>query len=167
MKAKSFLLLLITSSLISLQCGTSQNVPKASSEKEASVKKLLDSRRYRFIPQSVQTQSGRSRQITNFSLEVRQDTLISYLPYYGVAYSATMGASEGPLDFKATNITYSSEAANNGNTQITIRPEDPQTDAQEFFLSVSSSGYGNLSVRFNNRQSISFYGEVRQLRTRR
>ena len=162
-----FLVLLLSCSILFVQCGTSQNASEASSAKQADVKKLLDSRRYQFIPQSVQTQSGRSRQITNFFMEVRQDTLISYLPYYGVAYSATMGASEGPLDFKASEITYTSEVGGNGNTQITIRPEDPRTDAQEFFLSISSSGYGNLSVRFNNRQSVSFYGEVRELRKRR
>jgi len=162
-----YLLLLLSCSLLIMQCGSSQKASEASSVKQADVKKLLESRRYRFIPQSVQTQSGRSRQITNFFLEVRQDTLISYLPYYGVAYSAPMGASEGPLDFKASNTTYNSQLAGNGNTQITIRPEDSRTDAQEFFLSVSSSGYGNLSVRFNNRQSVSFYGEVRQLRNKR
>ena len=162
-----FFFLLITCALLSLQCGTSQNAAEATAAQQADTKKLLDSRRYRFIPQSVQTQSGRSQQITNFSLEVRQDTLISYLPYYGVAYSATMGASEGPLDFKATNISYNSEVGSNGNTQITIRPEDARTDAQEFFLNVSASGYANLSVRFNNRQSISFYGQVRALRVKR
>ena len=167
MNLKSSLLLLLTCSLLNLHCGTSQTAREGSSAKAADVKKLLESRRYRFIPQSVQTQAGRSRQITSFSLEVRQDTLISYLPYYGVAYSATMGTTEGPLDFKATNITYKSEAGNKGNTQITIRPEDARTDAQEFFLSISSSGYANLSVRFNNRQAISFYGEIRPLRKRR
>jgi hypothetical protein len=167
MTLKSYFFLLITSSLISLQCGTSQTATKALSAKESSVKKLLESRQYRFVPQSVQAQGGRSRQITNYSLEVRGDTLISYLPYYGVAYSAPVGITEGPLDFKATNITYTSEEGSNGNNLINIKPGDARTDAQEFFLSVSSTGYTNLSVRFNNRQSISFYGEVRPLRARR
>ncbi|NEU10117.1 DUF4251 domain-containing protein [Flavihumibacter sp. R14] len=163
MKSQTALLLLIILSCISIRSGSLTTATEGQSAKETDVQKLLKSRTYRFVPQSVQTQTGRSIQINNYSLEIRNDTLVSHLPYYGKAYSGSVGATDSPLDFKATNIKYTSEAGKKDRTQINIRPEDPKIDAQEFSMSVSSSGYANLSVQFNNRQPVSFYGEISSL----
>ena len=163
MKRYSALLMLIILSCISIRYSTPKAFPGAQSAKDTDVQKLLKSKSYQFIPQSVKTQSGRSIQISNYSLEVRNDTLISHLPYYGKAHSASIGDTEGPLNFKATNITYTSKEGKKNNTQINIRPEDTKIDAQEFFMTVSSSGYTNLSVRFNDREPVSFYGEITSL----
>ena len=158
-----FALLFIIFSCIGIRSSAQDTAAKAQATKETDLQKLLNSKSYRFVPQSVQTQTGRSMQINNYSLEIRNDTLISHLPYYGKAYSGSIGDTDGPLDFKAINITYISKAGKKNRTEISIRPEDGKVDAQEFSLSVSPSGYGNLSVRFNNRQPVSFYGEVTSL----
>ncbi|HUH32514.1 MAG TPA: DUF4251 domain-containing protein [Daejeonella sp.] len=135
-------------------------------EKNAAVKRLLESQVFQFIPQSVQPQAGRSIPINNYSLTVRKESLTCYLPYFGVAHSAPVNPAKGPLDFTATNFAYSSEAGNRGNTLISIKL-DNASDAQEFNFIVSSSGYTTLNVRFNSRQSISFYGQIRNIPARR
>jgi hypothetical protein len=163
MKRYSTILMLILFSCISIPSSAQEKSTEGKASKGTDIQKLLNSKNYRFIPQSVQTQTGRSIQINNYSLEIRNDTLVSHLPYYGKAYSGNIGDTDGPLNFKATNITYTSKAGKKDRTEINIRPEDGKVDAQEFFLTVSASGYGNLSVRFNNRQPVSFYGEVTSL----
>jgi len=161
MKSLKFILLLvILASMASLQC---KPIEAARQNPNAeTIKKLLESRRYQFIPQTVQPQAGRSIPITNYSLTIRNDSLSSYLPYYGVAHTAPMNPGKGPLDFTATNFTYTSEAGRRGNTLISIKLDNP-SDAQEFNFIVSSNGYATLNVRFNSRQSISYYGEIRSI----
>lgn len=161
---KFILLLVISASLVSLQC---KPVEAARQNPNAeAIKKLLESRMYQFIPQSVQPQAGRSVPINNnYALTIRNDSLSSYLPYFGVAHTAPMNPGKGPLDFTATNFDYTSEAGNQGNTLISIKLDNQ--DAQEFNFIVSSSGYATLNVRFNSRQSISYYGEIRSIPARR
>lgn len=165
MKSLKFaLLLLIPLSILTVQCkpvGTARQ-----SAREAAVKKLLESRMYQFIPQSVQPQAGRSVPISNYSLTIRKDSLSSYLPYFGVAHSAPINLNKGPLDFNATNFDYSSQTGKQGSTLIRLKL-DNATDAQEFNFIVSSSGYATLNVRFNSRQSISYYGQIRSIPVRR
>jgi hypothetical protein len=157
---KFILLLLLPLCTFAIQCkpvgAAGQNA------KEAAVKKLLESRMYQFIPQSVQPQAGRSIPISNYALTIRKESMSSYLPYFGVAHSAPINTGKGPLDFKATNFAYSSEAGNRGNTLVSIKL-DNATDAQEFNFTVSATGYATLNVRFNSRQSISFYGQIRSI----
>jgi hypothetical protein len=142
--------------------------PKTTAIKESSrvisVQKLLESRRYQFIPRSVQTPRGRNLQISNYSLVLRGDTLVSYLPYYGIAYSAEIGTNKGPLDFTTTGFEYSREDHKKGNTIIHMKLDNQVPDARDLFLNVSSTGYASLNVRFNNRQAISFSGEIRGIR---
>lgn len=161
---KYLTLLVISLSMLALQCkpvgAARQNA------KEEAVKKLLESRRFQFVPQSVQPQGGRSVQINNYSFTLQNDSLSSYLPYFGVAHTAPMNPGKGPLDLSATNISYSSEAGKQGNTLISIKL-DNTNDAKEFNLIVSSSGYATLNVRFNSRQSISYYGQIRSIPARR
>jgi hypothetical protein len=61
--------------------------------KEASVKKMIDSKRFQFVAQSAMPMSGQIRQLTTeYGLSLKNDTLESFLPYFGRAYSATIGS---------------------------------------------------------------------------
>lgn len=160
-------LLLLTLPMAVVFCKPQQITSGQQTAKEAAVKKLLDSRRYRFVPQTMQTQSGRSIQVNNHFLDLRNDTLVSALPYFGVSRSPELGNSRGPLDFTSTGFSYSSEIRRKGNTLISIRLNDRFIDAQELYVNVSSTGYANVRARFNNRQSVSFFGDIRALPAKR
>lgn len=136
-------------------------------EKMDQVTKLLESKVFVFNPQSATPSSGGMIQLTSeFYLKINNDTLQSYLPYYGVAYQSRFGNTKSPLDFSSTDFEYSSKVLKNGSYDINIRLINPG-DPSQLILSVSSSGYANLRVISMNRQPISFYGEVSEPRVRR
>ena len=167
MKHLRLTLLLLSFSIITVHCGSYQNGSESQTAKEVAVKKLLESRRYRFVPQTMQTQAGRSIQVHNHFLDLRNDTVVAALPYFGVARSPQIGGTRGPLDFTSTDFSYTSEIRRKRNTEINIRLNDRFLDAEELYLSVSTTGYANLRARFNDRQSVSFFGDIRTLPTKR
>lgn len=136
-------------------------------ERMEQVTKLLESKVFVFNPQSATPSSGGMIQLTSeFYLKINNDTLQSYLPYYGVAYQSRFGNTDSPLDFDSTDFEYNTTVLKNGNYDINIKLNDP-SDPSQLILSVSSSGYANLRVISVNRQPISFYGEVNAPRVRR
>lgn len=165
-KAIKPVLLLVAFSLLMVHCMPAKTTAERSTQ-TLRIKKLLKSRMYQFIPQSVQTQTGRSFPVNSFSLVLDKDSMISYLPYFGTAYSAPFGASKGPLDFTTTGFSYSIEAGKKGQTFVNIQLKNGAYDAQEFYFNVNPDGYATLNVRFNNRQSISFYGQIGKIPEKR
>src|SRR4030081_3269854 len=80
--------------------------PKKEKEakKEAYIKKLIDSQNFVFKAQTVLPLGGRSRQLTtDYDVKVTKGTVVSYLPYFGRAYSATPG-STGGIDFTSKDF---------------------------------------------------------------
>jgi hypothetical protein len=152
--------------LLTVMCSSLQNTGSQQESDGDAVAELLKTRRYQFTPTTAQTQLGRSIPVTGYRFQVRQDTLICYLPYYGVAHTPQIARGQGPLDFTSAELRYSSEAGKKGNTEIRIEPQSKFIDAQQFDLSVSSTGYATLRVRFNDRQPISFYGQVGKISRR-
>jgi len=121
-------------------------------------KKILG-KRYVFVPQSATPLQGSMRQLTaEYELKVLPDTINSFLPYFGRAYSAPIGASQSGISFTSTDFAYSITPRKKGGWDILIRPN--KTDVQKMYLSVSSNGSATLQVTSTNRQAISFYGNI-------
>lgn len=119
----------------------------------------ITKRRFEFVPSTASPQVGGAVQnLSGFALRVTNDTLVSYLPYYGRAYSAPIGSSRGPLDFKSTSFTWKEYDDTKGRRDIRLEFESGEVSAMD--LSFSSEGYGTVNVRLRNRQPISFYGRV-------
>ena len=130
--------------------------------KQQALKDMISSRRYTFVAQSATPMNGSVKQLTpDYGLSVKNDTLNVYLPYYGRAYTATIGSTEGGINFKSLDIEYTEKEAKKGGWDISIKPKD-QSDAQQLTLSISSSGYTTVRVTSNTREMISFYGYIRQ-----
>ena len=63
--------------------------------------KLIESENYKIDVNTAMPMRGRSIPLTSsYSLTIRNDSVISYLPYYGRAYSIPYGGGDG-LNFKA------------------------------------------------------------------
>ena len=124
-----------------------------------SVKKLIDSKTYVFHAQSATPMGGSTRQLTSYyNMTLTGDSLVTYLPYFGRAYTPTM-PNEAGLDFISSNFTYKVKERKKGGWEITIEPKD-QRNVRSMILSISESGYTSLNVTSNNRQPISFYGYI-------
>jgi len=129
-------------------------------EKQEQIKKLIESRVFVFSPQSASPASGATIQLTTeFFLKFKQDTLDSYLPYFGVENQPRFGINDSPLEFISTDFEYELKTSKNGAYDIIIKLNDP-TDPDQINLSVSASGYANVRVISHSRQPISFYGDI-------
>ncbi|HKH60746.1 MAG TPA: DUF4251 domain-containing protein [Flavitalea sp.] len=154
---KGGLLLLV--SLFSLTV-LAQDSKNNKSEENANVKAMIDAKRYLFKAQSAHPTRGRVVQLnTEYDLKISPDTIQSYLPYYGRAYSAPIGESGGPMDFVSKDFEYSQKDRKKGGWDITIKPKDGK-GVREMFLSVFENGSASLRVTSNNREPISYNGFI-------
>lgn len=114
---------------------------------------------FSFEPQTVIPMTGGARQLSpaEFDLRVHSDSLISYLPYFGRAYSISPG-EEGGLRFTSTVFEYKAKKEKKG-WQVTIVPRDAR-DVRQLSLHISETGFATLQVNSTNRQPISFSGYV-------
>lgn len=129
-------------------------------DKEKAVKDMLDSRQYIFVAQSVNPLGARFQQLTSeYDVRVLGDSVISFLPYFGRAYSPPADPSRAGIQFTSTNFEYRQQARRRGGWNITILPKDAG-DVRQMHLTVSESGNATLQVVSNNRQPISFNGYI-------
>ena len=128
--------------------------------KTAAIKNMIDSQSYVFKAQSATPMSGRNRQLTSdYDLKVTKDKLVSYLPYFGRAYSAPIDPSQGGIQFTSKDFDYTTTPRKKGGWDIQIKPKDYR-DVQQMSLTISEDGYASLQVTSINRQPISFSGYI-------
>jgi len=129
-------------------------------DKKAVVSNMVESQRYVFKAQTALPTSGRTRQLnSDFDLQITKDTIASYLPYFGRAYTAPVNPTEGPLTFTSTKFDYKVTNRKKGGWDIVITPQDQQ-DPRQMMLSIFENGSASLNVTSNNRQPISFNGYI-------
>lgn len=128
--------------------------------KGSSIKSSIETREFVFHAQTALPSSGSSRQLTSdYDLKVLKNSVVSYLPFFGRAYSVPYGASDGGFNFTSTRFEYSVKSRKKGGWEITIKPKDV-VNFREFLLTISDEGYGTLQALTENRQPISFMGYV-------
>lgn len=136
--------------------------------KQVAVEKMVAARNFVFKVQTVQpTNPSPNRQLTSdYDLRVAPDTIVSFLPYFGRAYTAPMDPTKGGIQFTSTKFEYKQELRKKGGWDITIKPQDTQ-DTRLMTLTVSDNGYASLQVISNNRQPISFTGYITERKSKR
>jgi hypothetical protein len=128
--------------------------------KEQRIADQINSRHFSFVPQTVMPSTGRSRIVTTeYELKISGDTLVSYLPYYGRGYMASIGSTDNPLDFRTTDFSLQLSDAKKGGWQLEISPKKAG-DAYRMTLIISRDGYASLEVISNNHDPISFNGYI-------
>ncbi|HEX2920966.1 MAG TPA: DUF4251 domain-containing protein, partial [Bacteroidales bacterium] len=75
--------------------------------------------------------------------------------YGGVGY----GGSDSGLHFKGKPDDFTVEKNRKANYQVTVNVSE-STDNFRLFLTVSFDGSASLSISSNNRESISYVGEI-------
>ena len=121
---------------------TAQNRNEKKARTERAVKEAIAAKQYKINVDRMQPMRGGSRNLTtNYTLEIRNDSVFSYLPYFGVAYNAPYGGGKS-LNFNASIKTRSDE------------------DNYEYRLTIFPDGSTSIHVQPMNKQSISFTGEM-------
>jgi D-Tyr-tRNAtyr deacylase len=159
MKTKFFLL---TGLLVFVGIVWSQNEDRQSkmAAKEAKVKKIVDSERFQMTMNQANPMGGRMISLTpEYTLTLAKDSVISYLPYFGRAYSAPLN-SEGGIKF--TELIHDKKISFNakkGNYTLSFKAQTKE-DTYLFFITIWLNGNVTVSVTSNNRQPIDFSGEI-------
>jgi len=160
MKKIKFLLIAVLVLLVSgVQPTFAQSKKEKKEQKAKEVKELLDSGSYIIDVTRALPQSGKSINLTSpYSLELKGDSVVSFLPYFGRAYSVPYGGGDG-LRFSDAltekNVTFDKK----GTAQITFKSRTKE-DNYTFNIKVFSNGSATINVQPINRQSISFQGEL-------
>lgn len=159
MKTKNHILVLLLALLVGLPTLSAQTKKEKKEQKKEAVKKLIVSENYKIDVRTALPMRGRSIPLTSpYSLEIRNDSVISYLPYFGRAYSIPYGGGNG-LNFKAPLKEYSMEMDKKGNAVIKFTARNTE-DNYEYRAKVYSDGSASIDVNMTNRQSISFQGDL-------
>lgn len=150
-----------TAMLALVACGT-----LAPAEKEThrvawtqTVEKMLADRHYTIDVQMMYPHRGTARNVVgNYSLEVRGDTLVSYLPYFGRAYQVPYGGGKG-LNFSEVMENYSAVMNAQGQTIVTIGLTNEE-DTYQYTLSIFDNGSTTIDVHARQRDPITFSGMI-------
>lgn len=122
--------------------------------------KLVEAKAWQFDASQMQPSKGGSRTLTTpYKVVVKDENVNSYLPYFGVAYSADYGSTESPLIFEAPIEEYGFGHGKKGSYIIKFRAKN-KSDVIEFTFNISPAGSASLSLNSTNRQHISFYGNL-------
>lgn len=123
------------------------------------VNRQLDSRHYTIDVRTIIPRMGQTNDFTgNWSLEVRGDTLSSYLPYIGRSYSIPYGRGIG-LDFDAPIDSYQETTGKHQERIIKLAVTNEE-DSYVYTIEVSDDGSASIDVTAVKRDGISFLGEL-------
>ena len=132
-----------------------QRVDELSSEmrQQKAVLSAIARKRWHIDITSMNTQRYGSRTVTSdFYLELRGDTLRSYLPYLGQVHMPTMSPSIG-LNFEEPVLSYKE------GKQIDIRVRTRE-DSYHYVIEINDNGQAYIRVRSMKRDPISFDGTL-------
>lgn len=134
-------------------------LPAYSQNREEKVRNALETDRYTIDIDYMNPSQGAGHPLTNnYSITVRNDSLISHLPYAGRAYTIPYGGGKA-LNFSSPISSYKKETKKKGETEITIGLRNEE-DSYTYRLTVYKDGSVSLHVQPTQRQSISFSGEM-------
>ena len=123
------------------------------------VEKALADRHYSIDVQMMYPQRGPVKNISgNYSLEVKGDTLVSYLPYFGRAFQVPYGGGKG-LNFTAPILSYREGKLKKGLTRIEIVTRNDE-DQYFYTLDIFENGRATVDVVARERDNIRFDGEM-------
>lgn len=131
---------------------------------EKQLDSLIVNKTFEFAPNTALPTGYRGVNLSyGYFLRISNDSIEAYLPYFGRSHTATMATSDAGIKFISTNFDYTVEEKKVGLYEIVIKTKDTPRNSI-FYLSAGSNGYGSLRVQENDRQSISFNGNIDGIR---
>jgi hypothetical protein len=133
-------------------------------EKKEALKKevenLVNSKNFIFIAETAFPAGYRSVTLSSssYSVEFHPDLIISNLPYFGRTYNAGAAFGDAGLKFEGPPTEYSLETTKKKHEIRTV--VKGLTDNYQIILLVSFDSSASLSVVSNNRNSISYNGQI-------
>ncbi len=144
-------------SLFFIGCSSTKPAVKLNAD---DIQGMINNKNFVFIADRVNPLRGRSRQLTSeYDVTIKNDSLVSFLPYFGRAYQAPMDPSKGGIQFTSTNFSY--EVNKNKSWSVLIRPNDYH-EVQQLAFSIFDNGSATLFVTNLNKDPITFNGYIKR-----
>ncbi|MGL4332417.1 MAG: DUF4251 domain-containing protein [Bacteroidales bacterium] len=145
-----------------ISCSSQYNIPK--NDKQAAtmtrVESALSSGNYTIRMSSATPSGGRFINLNdNYTISVRNDSVISYLPYYGRSYRAPMSPDESGIKLNDPIKDYTLTTSRKGMFLVKIQVNN-QYDTYTINMDISPTGNASVRVNSNNKTPISFYGDM-------
>ena len=160
MTFKKYLMVLLAV-LMLVACSSLTPAEKAErrAKRAQAVEQALAARHYRVSVNMMYPRNGKAKTVSSdYGLEVKGDTLVSYLPYFGRAYNVPYGGGKG-LNFTETFTDYHSKKLSNGATQVLIKVKNEE-DVYEFILEIFDNGSTSIDMNSRERESINYSGNI-------
>ena len=140
-------------------CDTTLGSAEASAERAAAVKQALADRNFKIDVNFMYPMRGSSRNLTSeYSLEVRNDSLFSHLPFMGEARNLPYGGGVG-LNFDEHISSYVQQQQKGDEYLIEIGVKNTE-DVYVYTIRVFDNGRSSIDVRSRLRDPISYSGEL-------
>jgi len=168
MEARKFFVAFIMLSVFAT--GYAQEISKKAlreqkkTEKQQQIEALINSNDFVFEALQVLPQRGKMKILTgsSYTLKFHDDTIESYLPFFGRAYSVDYGG-DGGIKFKGKPDEYKVVTQKAGKGYEIYASVKAPKDFYKLYLSVSPDGGATLVIDSNQRSSISYRGEIKKL----
>lgn len=141
-------------------CATTADRQQEKARIAAQVEQALADRAYVIDINMMYPQRGRAVNVTgNYSLEIRNDSLISYLPFFGRAYNVPYGGGKG-LNFSAPLRRYAVTRAKADMTRVMAEVENDE-DSYVYQIEVFDNGNATIYLQSREREPISYNGKIK------
>ncbi len=143
---------------VSTSCSSSKKL--TDSDVQRKVSQAIGNRDFSIEVNQMLPMMGRAQHLTSlYSLKVKSDSVYSYLPFFGRAYSVPYGGGQG-LIFDGLVQEYHQKKNDKGVYRISFKSQTPE-DTYVFSIEIYDNGSSQIRVNSNNRQSIAFVGELK------
>lgn len=150
---KSIVMVMCLAGLVSFQSNAQDSTKN--------IKAMLDSKTFTFQPTNMNPSVGRTRTLDyGYSLQVKGDSVMAYLPYFGRAYSAPINSNDAGINFTSTNFSYVVSNAKKKGYTVVIATKD-RTYNTTFTLTAFDNGTAYLQVISSDKQQISYNGNIK------
>lgn len=143
-----------------VSCATLQERAERKEQMKKAVAEAVTTRQMHIDITSMNTMRYGSRTVTpDFYLELKGDTVISYLPYLGQAQQAPMLLPSQGLNFetKAKSMKVTQPKKGLSRIEIDMRTDE---DVYNYVIELYDSGKAYIHVRSLHKDPISFDGEL-------
>lgn len=154
-------ILLIFTSILAVKCSSTKS--STNNLDKVVIENMINDHSFIFVAERMDPLRGRSRILTSsYDVRVNKDSLVSYLPYFGRAYSAPIDPTNIGTQFTSTNFTYQIQAEKKNQWRISIVPKDVQS-IQELAFTIFDNGNTTLNVTSTSRDQISYSGYLKKV----
>ena len=155
---KTLAIALALAAVLLCGCASLKMTPEEKAAQEAQIQEDLDNRTFLIDVTQMIPRRGGSKHVTNYSLEVDGDRLISRLPYFGQAWNIPYGGGKA-MNFESKISDYIESFPKPDRRQIILSTNNGE-DTYVFVIEVFNNGKTDIDVRSRNREPIGYYGNM-------